>query len=79
MWTQRANQKKKTVFCFSWQVRLLVVNYQIPTLDEHKILKNGQLLWFFAHRKQKKKEKEKKSYNKGLLTDVGTDEQQADV
>jgi len=60
LWTQRANQKKKTVFCFSWQARLLVVNYQIPTLDEHKILKNGQLLWFFAHRKKKKKTEIKK-------------------
>jgi hypothetical protein len=60
----KSKQKNKLYFCFSWQARLLVVNYQIPTLDEHKKnKKNGQLLWFFAHRKQKKKKKKEFATN----------------
>jgi hypothetical protein len=45
--------KKTTIFCFSWQAMLLVVNYQIPTLDEHLDSCYGFLL---TEKKGKKKE-----------------------
>jgi hypothetical protein len=69
----KSKPKKKTIFCFSWQARLLVVNYQIPTLDEHNFKKKKDSCYVFCSQKKRKKKRE--FCNKWLLTD----EQQVDV